>query len=133
LNGDLVFTSLSWEYVVPLSVGGNLGEPTLCFLYAALVCASTSFELRIANRAQKSKILRSVIAVVSVDAVQNRLDFLAVPNKRIGVEETQWIITPLRQRRVLFLTPPEVMPPNGPLGCTPEAVAQYLTLSAAFS
>lgn len=96
MTGDLVTTRLGWKYVMPFSVGGNLGESTLCFFYATLVRASASFQLRIAIRAQEPKIIRVVVAVVSVNVVQNRFYFLAVPDERIGVEKTIWIVAPLR-------------------------------------
>ena len=65
-------SSLEGQYEISPAALGNDGEPALCFLYAAPVCASASLDLLgVAIRTEKAKVLRSIVCVVPVLMIQD--------------------------------------------------------------
>jgi hypothetical protein len=77
-------------------------EPAFRFLYAAPIRASARGQLGIAIRTEQSEIPRVIVSVVAVLVIEDRLEQLSVPDKRLGVKDASPIVASHGQRRVLL-------------------------------
>jgi hypothetical protein len=109
-----------------LAVAIDLCKTTRSFLNSAFVGTAAGLKLCIAVRAKKAKHLRSIVGVVAIDVIQDRLQGLVIPNERMRVEKTIWVVISLRQRGDLLLTPTKVMPSDGVARCSLNSVAKYV-------
>jgi hypothetical protein len=112
--------------MVSLSVPRHHGKSTFCLLYAAFVRTSASIKLRIAVRAEEAKIPRSIVCVVSVDMIQDWFQRLVVPNERVYVIKTLWVVAAFKERRLLLITPSHVVPPDGGPRGTLQAIVEHV-------
>jgi hypothetical protein len=76
--------------------------------------------------AKKTKQLWSIVCVVAVEVIQDRLQGRVIPNERRGVEEAVSVVTSFRKWRGLLLTPTKVMPSDGVARCSLDSVAKHV-------
>ena len=96
-----------------LAVAIDLCKTTRSLLNSAFVGTAAGSTGEIAVRAKKAKHLWSIVGVVAIDVIQDRLQRLVIPNERMRVEKTIRVVTSLRKGGDLLLTPTKVMPSDG--------------------
>jgi hypothetical protein len=116
-----------------LAVAIDLCKTTRRLLNSAFVGTAAGRKLRIAVRTKKAKHLWSIVGVVAIDVIQDRLQGLVIPNERMRVEKTIGVVTSLRKRGDLLLTPTKSMPLEGVSRCSLNSVAKYVIDSESLS
>jgi hypothetical protein len=116
-----------------LAVAIDLGKTTRSLLNSALISTAAGLKLRIAVRTKKAKHLWSIVGVVAIDVIQNRLQGLVIPNERMGVENRILGVTSFRKRGDLLLTPTKVIPSDAVSRWSLNSVAKYVIDSESLS
>ena len=109
-----------------LAIAIDLCKTTRSLLKAAFVGTAAGLKRCIAVRTKQAKHRWSMVGVVAIDVIHDRLQGLGIPHERMRVEQTIWVVTSLRKRGDLLLTPTTVMPSAGVSGGSFNSVAKYV-------